>query len=169
MRRTQNTSTWSRAIAVVALVFAAPAISGCGSTLWPTDEPYNPGVGVNDRAGSVNVLNALVVSGAPGSGTFIATLVNRDSATADQLISVDVEGMTVGGGVNPALPASSSLNLASAVGGVVVSGDPKLLAAGRFISVRLTFAKAEPVTIKVPIVANRGPYADLAPSAAPTN
>lgn len=169
MRRTQKTSSWSRAIAVVALVFAAPALSGCGSTLWPTDEPYNPGVGVNDRAGSVNVLNALVVSGTPGSGTFIATLVNRDSTNADQLLSVDIEGMTVGGGVNPALPPSSSLNLAAAVGGVVVTGDPKLLKAGRFISVRLTFAQADPVTIKVPIVTNKGPYADLAPSAAPTS
>ena len=53
-----------------------------------TDQVYNPAAGVDDRSGSVDVLNALVVSGSDGSGTVIASLVNNDQTHSDSLRSV---------------------------------------------------------------------------------
>ena len=46
------------------------------STTPPT-RCYTPSVGVNDRDGDIDVLHALVVSGAEGSGTVVAALVNN--------------------------------------------------------------------------------------------
>ena len=74
-----------RSIAVAAAVVAAPVMSSCGVNFdAQTDQVYNPAVGVNDRSGSVDVLNALIVSKAPGSGTVVATLVNNDEERADE-------------------------------------------------------------------------------------
>jgi len=56
-----------RSVAVAALVIT-PLMTSCGFN-QPTDRVYTPSVGVNDRSGQVDVLHALVVSGADGSGT----------------------------------------------------------------------------------------------------
>ncbi len=166
MRPVKSKSVWRRRAAAVALVVAAPGVAGCAG-LWPTDEIYNPGVGVNNRASDVNVLGATIVSGSPGQGNFIATLVNR-STTPDQLTSVEADGMTVAGGATPDIAAQGLVNLAETLKGIPITGDAKKLEAGRFVLVRLTFKNADPVTLNVPVVANTGPYAELAPSASPT-
>jgi hypothetical protein len=75
-----------RSLAVAAAVLAAPVLSSCGVNFdAQTDQVYNPAVGVNDRDGSVDVLNALVVSGSAGSGTVVATLVNNDQEKDDSV------------------------------------------------------------------------------------
>ena len=61
------------AAAVVAL--AAP-LSSCGFD-YATDRDYTPGSGANDREGEVDVLSAVVVSAAEGSGTFVASFSNN--------------------------------------------------------------------------------------------
>jgi hypothetical protein len=62
-----------RRLATAALLLAVPALSSCSVSFGAqTDQVYNPSAGVDDRSGSVDVLNALVVSGAAGSGTWPA-------------------------------------------------------------------------------------------------
>ena len=68
------------AAAVVAL--AAP-LSSCGFD-YATDRVYTPASGANNREGEVDVLSAVVVSAAEGSGTFVASLSNNGVPDAEQ-------------------------------------------------------------------------------------
>lgn len=157
-----------RSIAVAALALT-PVLASCGFD-QPTDRVYTPGVGVNDRDGEVDVLNALIVSGAPGSGSVVATLSNNNVDEADRLTDIS------GAGEN-----SAQISLDSPIevprGGTVsvsdeaeVSVEGERINSGAFVEITFTFENAEPVTVEVPVVARRGPYADIpVPSVAPTS
>ena len=43
---------------------------------------------MNDSSGSVAVMNAVIVSGTDGQGTFVASLVNRIDAGEDELTAI---------------------------------------------------------------------------------
>jgi len=62
-------------------------LASCGFDA-PTDQMYTPGVGVNVRTGTVDVLHAAIVSDTDGSGTVIAALVNNDQDDPDRLVEV---------------------------------------------------------------------------------
>jgi hypothetical protein len=157
-----------RSVAVAALALA-PVLTSCGFN-EPTDRVYTPGVGVNERSGEVDVLNALVVSGADGSGSLVATLSNNDTAEEDALTQV------AGSGADAAVRVTLEDSLDIAKGGSVsvsdeaevsVEGEP--VTSGAFVQLTFTFEQAEPVTVQVPVVARRGAYADIpVPSVAPT-
>ncbi len=158
-------STLRRRIAGASLALALPALAACG---FQTDQVYQPAVGVNDRSGEVDVLGALVVSAAPGSGVFITSLVNNDTTRADKLVSVQGSGVQVAVGATPDIPVGGLVNFADkSLGGIPVQGAK--VQAGGYITVRLTFQNADPVTIEVPVVTDTGPYAGLAGSASPTS
>ncbi|HEU4514324.1 MAG TPA: hypothetical protein VFR87_14550 [Nocardioidaceae bacterium] len=157
-----------RSIAVAALALA-PVLTSCGFN-EPTDRVYTPGVGVNERSGQVDVLNALVVSGADGSGALVATLVNNDTGEADALTRV------AGSGEDAAVRVSLDSPIEITRGGSVsvsdeaevpVEGEP--ITSGAFVQLTFTFEQAGPVTVQVPVVARRGTYEDISvPSVAPT-
>ncbi len=153
-----------RSVAAVALVIAAPVLSSCGANFGAqTDQVYNPAAGVDDRAGSVDVLNALVVSGTDGSGTVIASLVNNDQTHSDSLRSVAGAGadssLQVKPGGTTTIPADGMLNLATD-GHVTVRGDR--VTPGNFVEVTFSFERGEPVTMKVPVVSSDDPvYKDV--------
>src|SRR5215203_336585 len=73
------------ALSLGALVLAVPGISACGFN-YATDRDYTPGNGPNDQQGTVDVLNAVVVSGEQGSGTFVASLSNN---SPDEAVSLE--------------------------------------------------------------------------------
>ncbi len=82
------------------------------------DRPgLQPRRGVDDRSGEVDVLNALVVSGADGSGTLIASLVNNDQTTptpcAASPAAATTSSLEVTPGGDTAIPAAGLLNLAT--------------------------------------------------------
>ncbi len=154
-------STLRRRIAGASLALALPALAACG---FQTDQVYQPAVGVNDRSSEVDVLGALVVSAEPGSGVFITTLVNNDTTTADKLVSVQGDGVQVAVGATPDIPVRGLVNFADkSLGGIPVQGAK--VKAGGYVTVRLTFQNADPVTIEVPVVTDTGPYAGLVASA----
>ena len=64
------------ATAAAVLALAVP-LSSCGFD-YATDRDYTPAGGANNRDGDVDVLSAVVVSAAEGSGTFVASLSNND-------------------------------------------------------------------------------------------
>lgn len=147
----------------------APVVSSCGFAM-PTDRVYTPGVGVNERSGSVDVLNALVVSGAEGSGSLVATLVNNDGAEDDALTRV------VGAGQDAGISIRLQRPVRLHAGGAVSLSDQSEISVeggavepGAFVALTFSFERGESVTVEVPVVARRGPYADIAvPSVAPT-
>jgi hypothetical protein len=153
-----------RCVAAVALVIAAPVLSSCGATFGAqTDQVYNPAAGVDDRAGSVDVLNALIVSGTEGSGTVIASLVNNDQTHADSLRGVAGAGadssLQVTPGGDTAIPADGMLNLATD-GRITARGER--VKAGNFVEITFSFERGEPVTMKVPVVSSDDPvYKDV--------
>jgi hypothetical protein len=157
-----------RSIAVTAIVLA-PVLSSCGFN-QPTDRVYTPGVGVNERDGEVDVLNALVVSGAPGSGSLVATLSNNDLDEGDALVQVAGSGedsalrVDLGGPLEVRPGASLSVSDEAEV-----SVEGEAIEAGAFVELTFTFQNAGTATLQVPVVPRRGPYADIpVPSVAPT-
>lgn len=137
-----------RRIAVVALVLAAPAAAGCTNGFGAqTDQAYQPAIGVNDNTDTIDILNAAVVSGSPGEGTFSVSLVNRGDKD-NELVSVT--GSDVTAQFAPiALPSNQLVNL-SDKGQISVSG-PKV-APGNYVELELTFRSGASEKVNVPVV-----------------
>jgi hypothetical protein len=160
-------SSLRRSIAVTAIVLA-PVLFSCGFN-QPTDRVYTPGVGVNERDGEVDVLNALVVTGAPGSGSLVATLSNNLDES-DALVRV------AGSGEDSALRVDLGGPLEVRPGGSLSVSDEaevpvegEAIKAGAFVELTFTFENAGTAKLQVPVVPRRGPYADIpVPSVAPT-
>ena len=154
--------TLRRSIVAAAVVLAAPALVSCGFDA-PTDQVYTPAEGVNDRSGSVDVLNALIVSGEDGSGTLVAALVNNDQENDDTLTGVAGAGedgsatISIEGG-QVDVPASELVQLAD---DGAVSVDTGRVQAGNFVELQFSFERGETVTVKAPVVTDEGDYADV--------
>ena len=147
------------AIAIGALVLAVPGLSACGFN-YATDREYTPGNGTNDMDGTVDVLNAVIVSSEDGSGTFVGSLSNN---SVDEPISF--EALTFGSNstieVAPfdpvEVPAQGLVNLGDGQG-IKVSGD---IVQGNFIELSLAFSNGETADMDVPVVAADWEYTDL--------
>ena len=147
------------AIAIGALVLAVPGLSACGFN-YATDREYTPGNGTNNMDGTVDVLNAVIVSSEDGSGTFVASLSNN---SVDEPISF--EALSFGSnstiGVAPfdpvEVPAQSFVNLGDGQG-IKVSGD---IVQGDFIELSLAFSNGETADMDVPVVAADWEYTGL--------
>ncbi|UUZ57703.1 hypothetical protein [Nocardioides sp. B-3] len=83
----------SFALTTAAVALATTGLSSCGFD-YATDRYYTPSVGTNDHDGTVKVLAAVVVSTEPGSGTFVASLSNRDRDTDVSLTELSLTGGT---------------------------------------------------------------------------
>ena len=153
----------AKATVVTAVAALSLGLSSCGRGFDnPTDQVYNPAVGVNDQDSDVDVLNAVIVSGSEGSGTLVASLVNNDQENDDSLT-----GITAGGGdqaeVTP--PGKTSIDAGALLslvdeGGAKIEGDA--VKAGSFVTLTFSFQRAESVTLDVPVVEHgEGPYADV--------
>jgi len=139
-----------RSIAAAAVVLTVPVLSSCGVNFGAqTDQVYNPAVGVSEHSGSVDVLNALVVSGSDGSGTVVATLVNNDQVNADQLKGVSGQGLQVKMGGKTTIPADGLLNLATD-GKIFATGQD--IVPGKFVPLSFTFDRGNRVDVEVPVV-----------------
>jgi hypothetical protein len=162
------TPTLRRSVAAAAVLLTAPALTACGFEM-PTERVYTPGVGVNERSGAVDVLHALIVSGAEGSGTVIAGL-NNSAREDDRLTGVSGSGEESGARVSADgpvdLPAGRLVQLADEAS---ISIEGENINAGQFVTLTFTFANAEAVTVEVPVVKRTGEFAEIpVPSVAPT-
>ena len=144
------------ALAGLAIVLA-PVLSSCGFD-YATDRDYTPGVGANDRSGTVDILSAAVVSDADGNGVLVASLSNNDKDEAISLDSVSSEDGATFTGLTPVdVKPQGFVNLAGGSTPIKVTGD---FAAGNFLSVTASFSNGEHVTLKAPVVRNCGYYAE---------
>jgi len=97
----------ARGIAAGALVLALPTLAACGD--FATDKVYTPAPGANDRAGDVDVLNAVIVATQDGHGTFLATFSNNlDSDVANEFADVSDELVSIEGDFTATMPGSDS-------------------------------------------------------------
>ena len=161
--------TLRRGLAAAALVLATPALTACGFNVQ-TDQDYQPAVGVNDRTGQVDVLNAVVVSAQDGSGQFIATFVNTSTKASVKVLSIE-SGGSEGTVVGKRLKPETLLNLAQEAP-VMVSGTD--VAPGKFVKVTIDFDNGQQTVLNTPIVANTAFYAEFgkapeSPSSSPSD
>lgn len=135
-----------------ALLLAAP-LASCGFDP-STGDINNIAQGTSDRDGTVDVLNAVVVSAEEGSGVFIATLVNNDleqDASLDAVSADDAEAVQVGEFTGVTIDAGGMVNLASDDQGIPVEGE---VAAGTFIPMTLQLSEGQVVELDVLVVPN---------------
>jgi hypothetical protein len=153
----------AKATVVIATAALSLGLSSCGRGFdQPTDQVYNPAVGVNNQDSDVDVLNAVIVSGSDGSGTLVASLVNNDQENDDTLTGISAGGDDQADVTPPSetsIDAGSLLSLADE-GGAQVEGES--VKAGSFVTLTFSFERAESVTLDVPVVEHgEGPYADV--------
>jgi hypothetical protein len=141
------------AAAVVAL--AAP-LSSCGFD-YATDRVYQVTNAAENREGEVDVLSAVVVSAAEGSGTFIASLSNNDPENEQTFTAVAGADATVTAAEFEPITVSPGglVNLAEPAAGIVLTGEFK---AGDVVPLTVDFGNGERVSLNVPVVADDAGY-----------
>jgi hypothetical protein len=151
-----------RTLAAGALLLALP-LSSCGFDN-ATEQPYQASTGADHRQGTVDVLNAVVVSGEAGSGTFIATFANTDIEVDDQVTALsgstaDGSSLEVGNFAPIQVPADGLVSLADDVAAApTVTGA---FTSGEWVEVKITFAEDEAAEFRIPVVPNSGIFAGL--------
>lgn len=137
--------------ATVGAATLALSLTSCGFSN-ATDRQYTPASGVNDHAGTVDVLNAVIVSAEPDSGTFLASFSNADRSTAVSFVALDFgEGapMTAAEFGPVEIPPAQLVNLADGDQGVRVSGQ---FEAGQFVDVDVVLDNGETASMEIPVV-----------------
>jgi hypothetical protein len=131
------------------VLLSTALLGGCGFD-YATDRVNTISAGINDRAGEVDVLGAVIIAGEDNAGVFVATLVNKD---LDDAVSLDAlapgEQVAPLDGDSPIeVTAGGSTSLfnedAIAVGGEFGAGD--------FVDVTLQFSNGQVTTMQVPVV-----------------
>ena len=148
-----------RTLATVAASLAfVSALAACGFN-YPTDRINNITAGANDRNGTVEVLNAAIVSKEANLGTLVATLVNTSQTQQVTVTSITGDGTAVGQVSMQPFPINpnSVVNLASQ-GGISVEGTFSL---GQFVKLTIAFDNGETSTLSVPVVSDAGQWAGL--------
>ncbi len=146
-------------LSVAAILLAVPGVSACGFN-YATDKENTIVNGTSNKDGTVDVLNALIVSAEPGSGTFIATLSNNDTSQAISLESLDFgsSSTTQVADFSPIeVPAHGLVNMADGQG-IKVTGE---FEAGEFVGVTLSFDNGESAEMDVHVVSDDDEYSGL--------
>jgi hypothetical protein len=161
-------ATRTKVLAAAAALLAVPALSACGTNFdAQTDQVYTPADGENSYGGTVDVLNAMIVSDTPGSGRFIAGLVNNDSSEPDTLEGVEGVGdsaevtFSIEGG-DTEIPPGGGISLSDDDAAMVAAtGSEEVLAAGKFVRVSVSFANGDSAELNVPVMAASETYDDV--------
>jgi hypothetical protein len=148
-----------RRVAVVAAFLLVPTLGACQ---YQTDKVYQPGVGVNNRDGTVDVLGAVVVSSTDGKGTFVASLANQDLEQTETLTGVTGKGLEVKLDAPVDIDPDSLVNLDES-GAVSVTGDG--VEPGKFARLTLEFESGQETEVNAPVVPFKDEYAEIKPAA----
>ena len=138
------------ALTIGTLLLAVPSVASCGFN-YATDREYTPANGANNKDGTVDVLNAVIVSQDVGSGTFLASLVNGSPTTTISFTTLDFgSNSTVEvAAFDPVeIKPHSLVNLADGQG-IKVQGD---FVTGDYIGLTVGFDNGELASMNVPVV-----------------
>lgn len=150
---------------LVALVAALPALSACSASGRDaaTSQVNQIVMGTDNRDFEVDVLNAVIVAKADGSGTFIATLVNNSSQTDNSMTALaGDQGLDVSTFSAISIPVRGLVNLADNGSGIVVTGDFKL---GQYVPLTVTLGDGTSIPVNTPVVPDSGYWTGLDQSA----
>jgi hypothetical protein len=146
-------------LSIAAVALAVPGFAACGFN-YATDRENTIVNGTSNKDGEVDVLNAVIVSGETGSGTFIASLSNNDTGKPISLESLDFgsNSTTEVAGFSPIeVPPGGFVSLADGKG-IKLSGE---FEAGEFLGLTLTFDNGDSAEMDVPVVTEDDEYTDL--------
>jgi len=167
-RLATRTSTAVRSGAAALAVLASLLLSGCGTGFDATAvQPYAPSDGVEGNSGDIRVVNALVVAGSTvSSGVISASVVNRGTR-ADALTGItSPDGKVSFTGSGTLAPGLSTVLGAGTDPAATITDLRRL--AGETITLRLTFRRAEPLTLHTVVVEASGPYASVTAAPSPS-
>ena len=150
-----------RRLAVASLVLLVPLVGACGFNAQ-TDQVYQPAVGSNVRTGEVDILGAVVVSGSDGSGTFVASLVNKDLDKDATLTSVTAADGTQAQLTAPVKVGADALVNLAPLGAVRVGGDK--VASGGWTRLTLGFDTGQKTEVNTPIVPRDAEFSGVSPA-----
>jgi hypothetical protein len=146
--------------AATAVALLAACSSGYGAQ---TRQTYDAADGVSGNSGSIRVLNALVAAGSGATtGVISMTVVNRGSRD-DELTGLTSPDGTVdltGSGklaAGQAVRFGADTDPAATINGLTARP-------GGIITLKLTFARTEPITLRTVVVPTTHDYADLTPA-----
>jgi len=147
-----------RPLATAAAVIAlAATLSSCGFE-YATEREYSVNSAAEERSGTVDVLSAVVVSAAEGSGTFVASFSNNDTDEEQSFTAISGDDGT---SVEAAefepvtVPGDGLVNLAEPPAEIVLTGD---FAAGDVLPLVIDFDNGERVSLNVPVVSDDSGY-----------
>ncbi len=163
MEHTRRARARTAAATAVSAVAVAALLAGCAAGFDATAaKPYAPSDGILANSGDLRVQNALVVaSESVSSGVVIASISNRGDSD-DELTGLTSPDGTVDLTGDGALPAGSAVRLGSDTDlSATISGLTAL--PGETITLRLTFARAEPLRINTVVVPAQGAYESITP------
>ena len=149
--------------ALAAAVTASAVLGGCSAGFDATSaQPYAPSDGIIASSGDLRVLNALVVA-AEGAddGLVSMTVVNRGQQD-DRITGITSPHGSVTLVGDDELPAGGAVTFGAEDTTATLSGlekDP-----GQGIELKVSFARAEPVTLRTVVVPATDDYASLTPS-----
>ena len=142
-------------VTAAAVVAHAAPLSSCGFD-YATDRDYTPGSGANNREGEVDVLSAVVVSAAEGSGTFVASLSNGSEGEQTLTAVAGQDSTVTAAEFEPVvIPPGGLVNLADPPAGIVLTGE---LGAGDVVPLTVDFGNGERVSLNVPVVSDETGY-----------
>lgn len=136
-------------------------LTGCSTGFNATSsEPYAPSDGVQAVSGDIRVLNALVVAGSAGTTGVVGTTIANTGDRDDRLTDITSPDGTIVLSGSRDLPAGDAVALGAGTDpSATVTGLTK--AVGEQITLRFSFARAEPVTVHTVVLAATGYYADF--------
>ena len=148
-----------RILALGAAGLATTAVlTACGFD-YPTDRISNLTTGTDFRDGTVDILNGVVVSKEPNSGTFVATFVNGSPTQAVSLQSASGDNSAIAKvSAEPFTLQPNTLRNLAATSGIPVSGT---FTPGQFVNISFQFDNGETADMSVPVVLDDGDFAGL--------
>ena len=144
------------ATAAAVLALAAP-LTSCGFD-YATNRINAVSNGATNRDGDIDVLSAVVVSAAQGSGTFIASFSNNitdEAGTFTGVAGSDGQSITAAEFAPVSIPAGGLVNLAEPAVGIVLTGD---FGPGNVVPLSIDFGNGQRISLNVPVVADATGY-----------
>ena len=143
------------------LAAVAALASGCGAGFDATArQSYAPAGGVQGSSGQMRVLNALVVAGDDGGRGVVLMAVVNAGAEDEEITSVETDAGSVDYTGSTTVPPGATVQLGA-------ESDPSATvrdltaAPGETITVKVSFAGAEPISLRTVVVAAAGDYASV--------
>jgi hypothetical protein len=153
--------------ALAAAVTAAALVGGCSAGFDATSiKPYAPADGVMASSGDLQVLNALVVAADGADEGLVSMVVVNRGSQDDRVTDITTPSGSVAVSGDDELLAGGSLAFGATGTTATVSGLDR--SPGQQITLKVAFARAEPVTLRTVVVQATDEYASLTPSPSPT-